>query len=133
MTTEPELKAIIKKERGGTWIEYHGPFKIGAADVWEIWTWTNEKKKNKADWTPQTRFWLEDDNGSKLYFAYFADLAGYLNKRKSGSLIAPSDLTIGQLINGLRPDQFWEVTVAAALVVLVTLGLGAWLGLPHFW
>ena len=34
MTTEPELKAIIKKERGGTWIEYHGPFKIGAADVW---------------------------------------------------------------------------------------------------
>ena len=37
MATEPELQAIIKKERGGTWIEYHGPFKIGATDVWEIW------------------------------------------------------------------------------------------------
>jgi hypothetical protein len=30
MATEPELKAIIKKERGGRWIEYHGPYKIGA-------------------------------------------------------------------------------------------------------
>jgi hypothetical protein len=135
MATEPELKAIIKKERGGRWIEYHGPYKIGPADVWEIWTWTNENKKDKGDWTPQTRWWLEDENGSKLYFNYFSDLAPYLNKSKSQSksTIEPGDLTIGQLISGLKPRQFWEMVVAAAFIILVALGLGAWLGLLHFW
>jgi hypothetical protein len=33
MATEEELKEIIRKKRGGRWIEYHGPYKIGAADV----------------------------------------------------------------------------------------------------
>ncbi len=49
--------------------------------MWEVWTWTNENKNDKDDWTPQTRFWLEDENGTKLYFAYFADLAAHLNKQ----------------------------------------------------
>ena len=90
---------------------------------------------DKNDWTPQTRWWLEDENGSKLYFNYFSDLAPYLNKSKSQSksTIEPGDLTIGQLISGLKPRQFWEMVIAAAFIILVALGLGAWLGLPHFW
>jgi hypothetical protein len=80
MATEEELKEIIRKKRGGRWIEYHGPYKIGAAEVWEIWTWTSESE-DKDDWTPQTRFWLEEENGSKLYFNYFSDLASHLSKQ----------------------------------------------------
>ena len=136
MATESELKAIIKKERGGNWIIYYG-HQIGTAKVYEIWTSTKPAGVDDStlppDHTPQTRFWLEDENGKKLYFAYFADLAAHLNKSKSASLIAPTDLTIGQLISGLKPDQFWQVVTAAAIVVLVCFGLGAWLGLPHFW
>ena len=103
--------------------------------MWQLWTWTNENKKDKGDWTPQTRWWLEDENGSKLYFNYFSDLAPYLNnsKSQSKSTIEPGDPTIGQLISGLKPRQFWEMVVAAAFIILVALGLGAWLGLPHFW
>ena len=56
------------------------PYKIGSSNVWEIWTFT-QSKKNKNDWTPQTRWWLEEENGSKLYFPYFSDLAPYLNNQ----------------------------------------------------
>ena len=44
---EDELKEIIRKKRGGNGIEYHGPYKIGTADVWEIWTWTNQNKRTR--------------------------------------------------------------------------------------
>ena len=27
---EDELKEIIRKKKGGRWIEYHGPYKIGS-------------------------------------------------------------------------------------------------------
>jgi hypothetical protein len=77
---EDELKQIIRKKRGGNWIEYHGPYKIGTANVYQIWTWINENKEDKDDWTPQTRFWLEEENGAKLYFNYFSELALELHK-----------------------------------------------------
>jgi hypothetical protein len=81
-------------------------------------------------------------NGLKQYFEYFGDLAIHLDEyfgeltahvNDAKSEIEPDTLTIGQLISALKPDQFWQVVTAVALVVLVALGLGAWLGLPHFW
>ena len=44
---EDELKEIIKKKKGGRWIEYHGPYKIGSSNVWEIWTFTQSKRNKK--------------------------------------------------------------------------------------
>ena len=133
MATEPELKAIIKKEREGKWIEYHDPFKIRAANVWEIWTSTSENKKDKYDWTPQTRWWLEDKNGSKLYFAYFADLAAHLtaNVNDTKGEIEPDSLTIGQLISGLKLSQLCGVlgVIGAAIIGSFFLGVAS----PHFW
>jgi hypothetical protein len=140
MATEEELKGIIRKKRGGRWIEYHGPYKIGAADVWEIWTWTNENKKDKDDWTPQTRFWLEDENGSKLYFAYFADLTAYLNKEieafklKRLSLYVSSFaflaavLAVIALLFTDRPASPWLALVAVAGLVSsgATFFFGVW-------
>ena len=140
MATEAELKAIIKKERGGRWIEYHGPYKIGAANVWEIWTWTNENKKDKDDWTPQTRWWLEDENGSKLYFNYFSDLAPYLNNQteafklkrfplyvSSFAFVAAVLALIALLFTG-RPASPWLALTAVAGLVSsgATFFFGVW-------
>jgi hypothetical protein len=75
--------------------------------VWEIWT--------KIDNTPHTRFWLEDKNGPEGYFAYFGDLAAYLDEKKS-SIDGPADLTISQLIGALKPSQLWGVLLAVALL-----------------
>src|SRR5262245_33170912 len=81
------------------------------------------------DHTPQTRFWLEDKKrGLNQYFEYFGELAQHLDEyfgelTASKSEIQPGSLTIGQLIIALKPDQFWQVVVAAAFVALVCLGL----------
>jgi hypothetical protein len=54
---------------------------------------------------------LEDKNGSKLYFAYFADLATHLtaNVNDTKGEIEPDSLTIGQLISGLKLSQLCGV------------------------
>jgi hypothetical protein len=133
MATEAELKEIIRTKRGGNWIEYQGPFQMGTANVWEIWTWTNENKEDKDDWTPQTRFWLEDENGVKHYFDYFGDLAAYLNKRKSTKIAPADEMTIAelwQLVTALKIGQFWMVLGALLTIVGRVFFAGAKLG--HF-
>ena len=68
MATENELKDIMRKERGGRWIDYYR-HTIGTADVYEIWTRTTDPAQARpwrAHEVPQTRFVLEDKNGSKL-------------------------------------------------------------------
>jgi hypothetical protein len=119
---EDELKEIIRKKRGGKWIEYHGPHKIGTANVWEIWTWITENKEDKDDWTPQTRFWLEEKNGSKFYFSYFADLAPYLHDRFESAARqgADFDLVKERQAEELYRKKFslWMASVAFLIVVL---------------
>ena len=94
MATEKKLKEIIRNKRGGKWIEYHGPWKIGTAEVWELWTWTNED----GDEVPQTRFWLEDENGWEGYFNYFGDLATYLNKQTEEFKIRRHSLYVASIV-----------------------------------
>jgi hypothetical protein len=139
MATEPELKAIIKKEKGGNWIVYYG-HQIGTAKLYEIWTST--KAAGIADFTlppdqtPQTRFWLEAKSGLKQYFEYFGDLAIHLDEY-FGKLTAaktkfePGDLTLGQLINGLTLSQLTAVTtvIVATMVGCFLAGVYS----PHFW
>ena len=93
---EEQLKDIIRKKRGGRWKEYHGPYEIGTADVWEIWTYTNENKKNKDDWTPQTRFWLEDENNFQTLLRLFSDLAAHLNKQTEAFKLKRFSLLCGR-------------------------------------
>ena len=48
------------------------------------------------------------------------------DKSKRASLIdAPADLTIGQLIGGLKPSQLWAVLGAVALLITGAFAIGA--------
>jgi hypothetical protein len=78
--TEAQLRKLVKRKKWGRWIEYHH-HSLADAEVYEIWTFTNENKKDKEDWTPQTRFVFEDEDGKKQYFDYFVNLVRYLHKR----------------------------------------------------
>jgi hypothetical protein len=78
MLTEAQLRKLVERKKWGAWIEYHH-HSLADAEVYEIWTYTNEKGKNKK--TPQTRFVFEDEDGSKQYFDYFVNLVRYLHKR----------------------------------------------------
>ena len=91
MLTEKDLKGIIRKSRdAGTWLEYHGPMTIGNAEVYEIWTttqddpharwWMENPNGQKVKCTPQTRFLMVDKNGPEL-FDYFCSLAPKLHER----------------------------------------------------
>jgi hypothetical protein len=124
---EDELKEIIRKKRGGNWIEYHGPYRIGTADVWEIWTWINENEEDKDDWTPQTRFWLEEKKGSKLYFSYFSDLAPHLHNRFESAARqgADFDLAKERQAEELYRKKFslWVASAGFLIAVLTTCGL----------
>ena len=135
MATEAELKEIVRNHNGGEWLVHYGPMQIGSATVYEVWT----RDKATTDWAPifrkgempQTRFFLEDENGQR-YFDYFCDLSKYLDKSESANN-APADLTVGQLIRGLKPTELWAVLGAIILVIGCIFYLGAKLGSLFGW
>jgi hypothetical protein len=120
MATEKELRAILKKEGGGTWMDCYGPLTFGTAKVWEIWT------TGKG----QSRFWLEE-NGSEKYFASFCDLIERLQDTRSDAIYAPGELTVGQLVSAMKPEQLYAVLGAMILFLGFFFYLGAKLG-PWF-
>jgi hypothetical protein len=117
MATEKELRAILKKEGGGTWMDCYGPLTFGTAKVWEIWT------TGKG----QSRFWLEEENGSEKYFASFCDLIERLQDTRT-AVPAPGDMTIGQFFWALRLDQLWFVGGAIVIILGFFFYLGATIG-----
>jgi hypothetical protein len=137
MITEGELKAIIKKKRGGKWLEYHGPTKIGTADVYEVWTtttnpsgrfWLEKEDGQKVKVSPQTRFVIENENGSKLYFDYFADLAAhFLNKETEAFKLKKFSLNVAAfvLIAALGTVSYLLITGKGTSEVLVLALAGA--------
>jgi hypothetical protein len=137
MATEAELRQIVKNQNGGEWVDHYGPMPIGTASVYEIWTRTTTRdERSKAyagSWRkgdiPQTRFFLEDENG-KSYFDYFCDLAGYLDKSRN-AINAPAHLTVRQLLSvfgGLQTAQGWAVLLAICTVFAAVFYAGAKLG-----
>jgi hypothetical protein len=122
MATEKELRETIKKEGGGTWMDCYGPMRIGTAKVWEIWT------TGKG----QSRFWLEEENGSEKYFSCFCDLIERLEDTKMSTIYAPGNMTVGQLVRALKPAQLWEVGAAIVIILGFFFYLGAKLGHSFF-
>ena len=118
MATEKELRAIIKKEGGGTWMDCYGPLTFGTAKVWEIWT------TGKG----QSRFWLEEENGSEKYCPSFCDLIERLEDTRKNAIYAPGDMTVGQLVRALKPEQLWGVGGAIFVLFGFFFYLGAKLG-----
>jgi hypothetical protein len=123
MATETELRAILKKEGGGTWMDCYGPLTFGTAKVWEIWT------TGKG----QSRFWLEEENGSEKYFASFCDLIERLQDTRNNTIYAPGELTVGQLVSAMKVGQLYAVLAATIAVLgfffVVGAKAGHWFGL----
>ena len=88
MVTEESLKKFVKKKWGDRWIEYYGPWPMGTAGVYEIWTRSKGTLGyvafRKGEISSNTIL-LEDENGSKRYFSYFSELAQELNRRLAAS------------------------------------------------
>jgi hypothetical protein len=139
MATEEQLRQIVLNHNGGEWIEKYSA-KIGTAKIYEIWTRTtttdDRNRGYAAAWRkgdiPQTRFVFEEHDGSKLYFEYFEDLADHLDKCRN-AINAPADLSIGQLIGGLSPAEFYAVLGAIVLAIGGVFFLGAKLGVLFGW
>jgi hypothetical protein len=114
--TEAQLRKRVKRKNWGEWIEYHH-HSLADAEVYEIWTYTNENKEDKNDWIPQTRFVFEED-GKKQDFDYFVNLIRYLDKR---FLVAARDgaeleLKIKREVEALNNKRFVLRVVGVAFL-----------------
>jgi hypothetical protein len=122
MATLETMQEIIKTKNGGDWIIYY-PHQIGAARVYEIWTSNKASKADEfkipPDHTPQTRFLLEDENGSQAYFNYFEGLAEELNKRLKSAEGADLDLAIKRETESLRFQKISLYVASFAFIAAV--------------
>jgi len=86
-------------------------------------------KKNRNDWTPQTRFVFEDEDGSKQYFDYFVNLVRYLHKRflKAARHGAELEFAIKRETEALNNKKF-TLRVAGVVFLVAALALiaGVW-------
>ena len=105
MATVAKLKEVIKDNKAGQYWDDYGPFKIGTANVCEIWTIGERRRSVKAGRRqrdenpdgpvsdPEIRFWLE---GEEQYFECFGDLAVHLNKQFTSAAREGADVDLAK-------------------------------------
>src|SRR5262249_59885920 len=117
MASVAKLKQVIKDNKAGQYLEDYGPFKIGDADVCEIWT--TEDPPGPDD--PQVRFWLE--GGEEKYFECFGDLAVHLNKQFTSAKREGAEIGLKRISTYVASFAF--IAAILALIALLFTGKGS--------
>lgn len=96
MLSEDEVidlaKAVFLKNKWGDFEGAWGPYQIGTAEIWEVWSF---KEKNYG-----IRPLLTKKNGDKLWFADFGKFCNYINN----DYINPDELPLHVFLSYRRRD-----------------------------
>lgn len=113
---EQEVIALVRKNKGGTVEECHGPSRIAGYHVWEVWAHDGKEYV--------TRF-VVDNASTGQYFASFGELCVDLDKKYDAQTAELTRLSEKRHVSTVRLYVAALVFVSAVAVLLYLTATGA--------